>query len=415
MTLFGQALAARSTRSADISGFFPPDVGGPFSDGTIPPPSWGDGDWGVPVSERAAMHLIDAYACTTLIADSLSQLPFAGYRAKGDTREKLPVQPPIYAQPDPECSTDVFLGRFGHSLAVRGNAWAPILEWYRGYPTVARCISDDDVHPVRSRTSGLLEYEIRGERKPWAHNAMIHAQLHPVPGRVRGMSPIECAARGLSGAALVEKFGNRWFVDGAAPSSILETDADHDDVIAKQTQARWIMSHGGGRRLPAVLMGGLKWKAVTLNPNESQFLETRKLNTAQTSRIWRVPGHMIGDTERSTSWGSGIEEMGVGFVVYTLGVYLTRIESAFSAPHVSPRGQYAKLNVGGLLRGNTKDRYAAYALGRQWGWLSVNDIRALEDLPPIDGGDTYLQPLNMIDAEAAIAKAKLDQQTEAAA
>jgi HK97 family phage portal protein len=153
-----------------------------------------------------------------------------------------------------------------------------------------------------------------------------------------------------------------------------------------------------------VLGGGLKWKAVQIPPNESQFLETRKLNTEQVARIWRVPPHMIGaiSDHASQGGGKGLEEQGIGYAVFTLGAYLFRLEAALSSTKISPRGQYAKFNVGGLLRGNTRDRYAAYAIARQWGWLSVNDIRALEDLAPIDDGDAYLQPLNMVDAQKAL-------------
>ena len=162
----------------------------------------------------------------------------------------------------------------------------------------------------------------------------------------------------------------------------------------------WMKAHHGRSRVPAVLDNGLKWNQITVNPEESQFIETRRLQGAQIAGLYRVPPHMVSDTDRGTSWGTGIEEQGIGFVVYTLGPWISRFESAISS--LLPRGQYVKFNMNQLLRGRQKDRFASYAIGRQWGWLSVNDIRQLEDLPPVEGGDTYLQPLNMIDAAQAL-------------
>jgi len=394
--------SATAHRSADAGGW------GRYADGTIPPNSaLGDGA-GLPMSEEGARHLIDAYACITLLADTGSMLPFVGLR-RGDA-SRTPLDVGLYNRPDPDLERGEFFAQVIDSLAMRGNAYLPFLDVdRRGYPTAVRCVHPDDVRPRKTR-DGDKVYELsNGDVLP--SRSVLHIQLHPVAGRLQGMSPIEYASRGMRLAVQTEQFGSRWFDDGAAPSSVLETDSDVDDHGARLIQAKWVASHAG-RRLPAVLSGGLKWRPVTITPNESQFLETRKLNTGQIARIWRVPPHMIGDVDRSTSWGTGIEQLGIGFVVYTLGVYLDRIEAAFSSRKASPAGQIAKFTVNALLRGDMKGRFDSYALGRQWGWLSVNDIRELEDLPPVDGGDVYLQPLNMIDAENAIAAQKLKGATE---
>jgi HK97 family phage portal protein len=136
----------------------------------------------------------------------------------------------------------------------------------------------------------------------------------------------------------------------------------------------------------------LKWRQISISPNESQFLETRQFQRSEIAMLFGIPPHMIGDTEKSTSWGTGIEQQSIGFVTYTLRPWLTCIESVLS--NLLPRGQYAQFNVDALLRGDQKGRYEAYLQARNAGWMNVNEIRELEDRAPIPNGDDYLQPLN---------------------
>lgn len=388
-------LARPERRTADVGGFGP---WGPYgADGRIPPPGLDAvANAGVIVTEQTAMQIIDVYACVALRADSVSMLPAKAYRKSENSRDE--VANTLIAQPDPEMSAGDYWSRMEISLMLKGNAYSKIVARDpRGYPTAVKILHPDDVHPQRG-AGNRIQYRLRDGQiveKP----DMIHVPWIVPPGDIEGLSPIQAARRGLGKTIATENFGANWFRDGAAPSSVLETDAELDKTAAKRVVADWMTTHGG-RRKPAVLSGGLKWRPVTITPNDSQFLETCGWNTSQIARLYRIPPHMIGEVDKTTSWGKGIEEQGIGYVVYTLGPDLFRFESAFSAQ--MPRPQYMKFAVGALLRGNTKDRYLSYAIGRQWGWLSVNDIRALEDLPPVDGGDTYLQPLNMIDAQEAL-------------
>jgi HK97 family phage portal protein len=396
MTLIGRALNKVEARGS---------FGWPT--GTIPPPGADPsiGNSVSSVSEAATLQLVDAYACTSLIADSVAMLPVDEFARGAEFRQPLPLST-IIDQPDHELDRWEWDQRMAISMALRGNAYSVHYEWdpRTGQPLHTRVVHPDDIFPRRNGAGGI-EYVLRQSAKGGYDTVpasdVLHVRLVTLPGALKGLSPIECARRGIRMAINTENFGDRWFVDGAAPSSVLETDQTMDDDEAIRMQARWIAAHGGGRRRPAVLSGGMKWKPVTITPEESQFLESRKLNTSQIARIWRVPPHMIGDVEKSTSWGTGIEEQGIGYAVYTLGAYLFRLEAAKSRA-LLPKDRYTKYNVGGLLRGNAKDRYLSYAIARQWGWLSVNDIRRLEDLGPIIGGDVYLQPLNMIEAQAAL-------------
>jgi HK97 family phage portal protein len=143
---------------------------------------------------------------------------------------------------------------------------------------------------------------------------------------------------------------------------------------------------------------------TSIPPDDAQFLETRRYQVAEIARLYRVPLHMINETERSTSWGSGLEQLNIGFVIYTLLTWIRRNEQAVSKWLLPTRTRYALFNLNGLLRGDSQARAAFYREGRTGGWLSINDIRRLEDMPPIENGDDYLQPLNMAPVGSPAAK-----------
>jgi HK97 family phage portal protein len=142
---------------------------------------------------------------------------------------------------------------------------------------------------------------------------------------------------------------------------------------------------------------------------DAQLLQIMELTQYDIAMRFGVPPHMIGLTSKTTSWGSGIEQMGIGFITYTLQRYLTMWQDSIRRDLLGQEDPtlYVRFNPAGLVRGDIKTRYLAYAVGRQWGWLSANDIRAWEDMNPIDGqgGDVYLQAVNMTDADKAAAAA----------
>jgi HK97 family phage portal protein len=177
---------------------------------------------------------------------------------------------------------------------------------------------------------------------------------------------------------------------------VLSTEQALDQDTANEYQDRWEEAHGDKSRRVAVMGGGLKYERVSLAPEESQFLETRRFSRSEIAGFYRVPPHLIGDVDRSTSWGTGIEEQGHQFVTFTLGPWLRRLELAWSRQLGLGSSRYVRYNASALLRGRTLDRFNAYTLARQGGWLNVDEIRSLEELPPLpeDKGTDYLQPLN---------------------
>lgn len=380
----------------------------PYASGAIPPNSYGGmGTAGVAVNETTSLQLTDAYACIALLQDDISMLPIDTFR-RGD-KDRQPIDPPaIVAEPDAEIEQWEWTARAVSSLATNGNVYGYLYDRdRRGYPTRCKLITPNECKLQRNPETKRRELKVRSAElgtDTLPSTDFLHIPLVVIPGRLTGLSPIEANRRSIGLSIATEDFGGDWYGNSGMPSSVFQSDDEVSDEYAQKVTARFLAA-GGGRRRPVFFGGGLKWQQTQISPNESQFLETRKLNTEQIARIWRVPPHMIGDISNHASQGGGkgIEDQAIGYVVHTLGPYMTRIERALSSKKISPQGQYAKFNVGALLRGDTVNRYTSYAIARQWGWMSVNDIRRLEDQEPLEkGGDTYLQPLNMIDAEKAL-------------
>jgi HK97 family phage portal protein len=205
-------------------------------------------------------------------------------------------------------------------------------------------------------------------------------------------------------AIAAEDFGATFFANGANPGGMLEhTGTIQNPELVRETWETLFQGKGGHRI--AVLEEGMKFTPVTIPPDQAQFLETRKFQLNEIARIFRVPPHMIGDLDKSTF--SNIEQQSLEFVKFTLEPWICRIEQAMEMSLLShqERRKYAvKFNLDGLLRGDYAARMNGYAVGRQNGWLSANDIRQLERLNPIpeeDGGDRYLINGNMVDIKNA--------------
>lgn len=344
--------------------------------------------------DGGAMSLGAFYACVTLLADTVSTLSIRAYKEKDEVQVPVTPEPTLMKTPYPGLSWFDWLWMLMESLAVTGNAFGWITgEGKDGRPTAILPVHPDCISVEDAPGDGIEPiYRINGKIVP--NFRIMHIRRYPIAGKAVGMSPVQKAASAIGLGLAAERYGLRYFQDSANPSGILATDSDLSPAQVKQTQKNWILSHQN-RRLPAVMSGGIKWQSISLTPNESQFLETRGFQRSEIAMWFRVPPHMIGDTEKSTSWGTGIEQQSIGFVTYTLNPWLTCIEQALSA--FLPNGQFVKFNIDGLLRGDVKARWEAYRMGREAGVYSVNDINRLENRPPIGPeGDIRLQPMNYI-------------------
>lgn len=352
---------------------------------------------GVRVTTDSALRQTAVFACLRLIASTASTFPIHVLRREDDRRvmHQTESNAVLWRKPNPVMTRQTFWETaFLHCVGT-GNSYNYKVR--NGLGTVTQLWP---LLPSRVRVTlidGGKVYEYTrddGAKVPLTDRDVLHVPGMSFDGVV-GLNPISYAREAIGLGMAAERFGARFFGSGSTLAGILKTDAALDQDQANRLKQRWNEMHQGLSKSHdiGVLDNGAEYQQVGINPEDAQFLDTRQFQVAEIARLFGVPPHMIGDVERSTSWGSGIEQQQIGFVQYTMRHWLERFEQAIDM-HLLQGGQYVQFNVDGLLRGDTNSRHTAYARahGR---WMTVNEIRSLEDLPPVDGGDELMQPLNM--------------------
>ncbi|MBQ7292563.1 MAG: phage portal protein [Clostridia bacterium] len=364
------------------------------------------------VNERSAMQMTAVYSCVRILAEAVAGLPLHLYRYTDSGGKEKAIDHPLYLllhdEPNPEMSSFVFRETLMTHLLLWGNAYAQIIrngknEVIALYPLMPNKMSVD-----RDENGQLYyTYQRSNEEAPTMKGSSVILKpsdvLH-IPGLgfdgLVGYSPIAMAKNAIGMAIACEEFGAKFFANGAAPSGVLE----HPGTIKDPSRVReaWQSQFGGSSNSGkvAVLEEGMKYTPISISPEQAQFLETRKFQINEIARIFRVPPHMVGDLEKSSF--SNIEQQSLEFVKYTLDPWVIRWEQSIMRSLLTPEEKktyYAKFNLDGLLRGDYQSRMNGYAIGRQNGWMSANDIRELENLdriPAEEGGDLYLINGNML-------------------
>lgn len=384
---------------------------------------------GKAVTERSAMQMTAVYSCVRILAEAIAGLPLHLYRYGEDGSKEKALDHPLYAllhdEPNPEMTSFVFRETLMTHLLLWGNAYAQIIRNGKGevvalYPLMPNRMTVD------RDEQGQLYYEYRTTQDDAHTMKGSVVRLSPrdvlhVPGLgfdgLVGYSPIAMAKNAIGLAIATEEYGSKFFANGATPGGILE----HPGVVKDPERVResWNSAFGGSANANkvAVLEEGMKYTPISISPEQAQFLETRKFQIDEIARIFRVPPHMIGDLEKSSF--SNIEQQSLEFVKYTLDPWVCRWEQSMQRALLKPDEKtlyFLKFNVDGLLRGDYQSRMNGYAVGRQNGWMSANDIRELENLDRIakeDGGDLYLVNGNMVPlVSAGAAYAATTQETE---
>ena len=363
---------------------------------------FGTSSSGKAVNEKTALQTTAVYACVRILAETIASLPFHTYRYTLNGKEKA-IEHPIYyllhSEPNPEMTSFVFRETLMSHLLLWGNAYAQIIRDGRGrvlglYPLLPNRMS------VNRNNQGELVYQY--EKDGQTYFLRSYEVLH-IPGLgfdgLIGYSPIAMAKNAIGMAIATEEYGAKFFANGANPGGVLE----HPGVVKDPARIResWNAVYQGSSNAHrvAVLEEGMKFQSIGIPPEQAQFLETRKFQINEIARIFRIPPHMIGDLEKSSF--SNIEQQSLEFVMYTLDPWVVRWEQAIQRALFTEnekRQYFVKFNVDGLLRGDYQSRMNGYAVGRQNGWLSANDIRELENLNRIPedlGGDLYLINGNM--------------------
>lgn len=364
---------------------------------------------GIRISPETALEINAVYACVRVLAETLAQLPLILYRRRPDGRGKdRATDHPLYAilhdLPNPEISSFEFREALMGHLATWGNAYAEI-DWLEDGTVGGLWPLRPDRMESVERVNGELTYYYRlpkqGGMKALAGYRVMHIRGLSYDGIV-GYSPIQVQRQTLALGKAAEEYGSRFFANDARPGGVLEHPGELSDRAYKRLQESWEKRHQPleGKHRVAILEEGLQWKNVGLPPEDVQFLQTRKGATNDVARIYRMPPHMIQDLEHATF--SNIEHESINFETFTMGPWFARWEHAIARDLLLPGERselYAEFLVDALLRGDTASRYEAYATARQNGWMSANDIRERENMNPIENGDVYLVPLNMIPAD----------------
>lgn len=359
---------------------------------------------GKPVNAQTAIQLSAVYACVRVISETVASLPLGVYEATDDGSQKATDHSLyflLHDEPNSEMTSFVLREVMLAHLLLYGNSYCQILRSGRNQITGLYPLLPDHMEVDRDK-NGMLTYTYStstGQRVIMAPEEVLH-----IPGLgfdgVMGYSPIALERNAIGLGIASEEYGSKFFSNGARPSGILT----HPNTVKNPAALResWNSIYGGSGNANrvAILEEGMRFEPIAIPNNEAQFLETRKFQVDEICRIFRVPPHLVGDLEHATF--SNIEHQSIDFAVHTIRPWLVRIEQSMNRALFSDEEKgrfYVQFNIDGLMRGDYKSRMEGYAIARQNGWMSANDIRALENQNPIpseEGGDAYLVNGNMI-------------------
>lgn len=360
---------------------------------------------GTRVTPDKAEQIAAVFACVRVLSETLASLPLVLYRRLPSGGKERATEHPLYDvlhnQPNTWQTSFEWREMMQGHLALRGNAYSIIQPGIRGNASNLVPIHPDRVKVERLIT-GTLRYDVKdanGKSEYYLQDEMLHLKAFSADG-ITGRSPIAICKPTVGLTQAADDFGASFFGNDSRPGGVLRHPEKMAEGGAQELRDSWERLHRGrgNRHRIAVLEEGLDWKQIGVNPEEAQFLETRKLQINEIARIFRVPPHMIADLERATF--SNIEQMSLEFIAFTMLPWLQRWEQVILRDLITePEVYFAEFLVDGLLRGDTLARYQAHAIGRTWGWLSANDVRGIENMNPIEGGDIYLSPSNMLPAD----------------
>lgn len=369
---------------------------------------------GQPVTVTSAEQISTVYTCTRVLAETLASLPLHvnrrlpngdTERVNGDTARSLPptltALPTILGlQPGPDLTRFRFIETSQRHVVLRGNTYSRIRIGHNsGMLEGLEPLNPDRVQPYRT-PEGAMRYRFtppRGGPEILLPDEVLHVRGLSDDGFI-GKSPIEAQRETLGLSLAAVDYGSRFFANDVRPSIHFKHPGKLSDPAYARLQKELQSAYGGVNRFrPALLEEGMDIARISITNEEAQFLETRRLSREEICAIFRVPQHLAGILDHATF--SNIEHQGLQFVIYTILPYCTRWEEEINSHPALLGGQdefFAEFNVDALLRGDLRSRYEAYAIGRNWGWLNVNEVRRKERLNGIGTeGDTYLQPANM--------------------
>lgn len=366
---------------------------------------------GAVMNQDTALRLGTVYACVRLYADVVSTLPADVYFRTNGERRLLRPKPLWVDFPEPGVTRETYLSQVLVSLLIDGNAFVRIGRDAAGEVVTLSVLDPRRIEVRRNRATREIEYLVRDTAVVLGRSDVMHIVDLLKPGAIRGTSRVEEVREELGLAAALDEFASRFFGQGSTTTGVIEYPGPLTYEQAQELAKSFDLAHAGLRKSHrmGVLYGGAKFNKTGVNPDEAQMLESRRFAVESICRVFRVPPHMVGVTTPGAMSYASVEQNGIQFVTLSVAPLVAKIEAAHSAL-LFGRDTFYKMNVNGLMRGDMTSRFTAYAQAANVGWLSINDIHRLEDMPPVDGGDVYRVPLANIDLNAANI-AELDRKT----
>lgn len=361
------------------------------------------------MSTTAAMKYTAVFSCVRVLGETAASVPVMLYRKKPDgdreTSTDLALYDILHNRPNDEMSPFNFKEMCMAALNLGGNSVSERLVDRSGnlvglYPYQWQQVAIDR-DPATKRLQYKISSSTRTVAKTLYRNEVFHIPGMSLDGIV-GLSPISYAASAIRLGTSYEQFGVNLYQNGAFPSGAFSFEGILSDPAFQRLKTDLDQNYTGLRKTgkPMLLEQNGKFTPFIINPADAQLIENKKFQIEDIARIYRMPLHLIQNLDRATN--NNIEHQSLEFVMYTMLPWFKRWEENINMQLLTPAerraGYYVEFKIDGLLRGDAKSRAESYALGRQWGWLSVNDIRRLENLSPIPNGDIYLEPMNMIEA-----------------
>jgi HK97 family phage portal protein len=362
------------TRGFDIADSFVPGFN-ERSSGIIPPPRSATSG----VTTNDALSLASVYRSVSIIATAMKQLGIHVYR---DDAEVTPT-PLVIRQPDIKVTREVWMEQTINSMALAGNAYWLIGRNGRGETVNLEVLNPFDVMIQTDDYGTALYYTYRGTIR-YELNQIQHLAMMRVPGNVYGLGPIQAAQKELLNARDTRDYASVWFTDSGIPNGVLKSDQMLSPDQAAAAKDAWNAT-AGAKNGVAVLGNGLNYQPMYLNPRDSMFIESQAWNVQQVARLFGIPANMLmASVDGNSMTYTNMEQEQMAFVRYTLSQYIVEIESALT--YVTTRGTMVKINVDSLLRSDTLTRYQAHQIAIASGWMTIDEVRAIEDMPTL-GGD----------------------------
>lgn len=363
---------------------------------------------GVTVTTDTALQFAAVWCATRVISETIATLPCMLYRRKSDdSRERAKTDDRYWMmtqQPHPQMSAVSFVETLTANMVLTGNCYAEI-----GYRQ-GRIRQLDILRPDTVRVEiikGEPVYRLIDPNRVLMAESMLH-----VPGLggdgISGWSVVRYAAQSIGAGIAGDLYAGGQWGNGATPSGVLTHPMRLDKSAREHLRREWEEVHKGSNNAHkvAIMHGGMEFKPISMNNEDAQFLESRQFSVREIARWFRLPPHMLADLADS-SVRANIEQQAIEFIVYSLKPWLTRWQQTLNRKlldETERRTMYFEFLLESLLQGDSAAQATAFSIGRQWGWYSVNDIRRMMNMPPVEGGDVYLQPSNMVPADSDLAR-----------